>query len=187
MSLLSKWKDEGTLEKGAYETLQRFLDLLIHWNSKINLTGLGSREAIEEILIEESVLAIRAFPMTGKRVLDFGSGAGIPGLIWAIVDPSLQLTSLEIRSKKVSFQKEVVRTLGLSMEVMQGRFPFAVRGRKFDIITTRAVAFDPGLVKSGLALLEPSGSLLRFASSSSQDNGWRVKPISDRSSLHIYP
>jgi 16S rRNA (guanine527-N7)-methyltransferase len=185
MSLLSKWKDEGTLASGTFDTLQKFIDLLLQWNSRINLTGLGSREAIEEILVGESVLAAAAFPLSRKRTLDFGSGAGIPGLVWAILDPSIRLTSVEIRAKKISFQKEVVRQLGLSAEVIQGKFPDVVRHRKFNVIATRAVRFDEKLLERCTSLLEPNGSLLRFASSRTDPGIWQAVPLSDKSSLLI--
>ena len=185
MSLLSKWKDEGILSSEAYDTLQKFIDLLVQWNSRINLTGLGSREEIEEVLVGESVFAGSAFPLSRKRVLDFGSGAGIPGLIWAILDPSIKLTSVEIRAKKISFQKEIVRRLGLSAEVIQGKFPEVVRDRKFDVIATRAVRFDEKLLEKSALLLEPGGSLLRFSSSWSDAGIWKSIPLSEKSALFV--
>jgi 16S rRNA (guanine527-N7)-methyltransferase len=187
MTLLSKWKDEGLLTLKSYDSLQKFIDLLVQWNSIINLTGLTSHEAIEEILVGESVLAAGAFPLSGKRVLDFGSGAGIPGLVWGILDPSIQLTSVEIRARKVSFQKEVVRRLNLSVEVIQGKFPEVVRRRKFDVIATRAVRFDEKLIEKSAPLLEPEGSFLRFASSQSDSGIWKSIPLSDKSSLLVLP
>src|SRR5687768_12888200 len=109
MALLKQWKSEGLLTQISYEKLTLFLDLLEEWNPKINLTGLRSRAEIEEILIGESILASRACPLTGRRVLDVGSGAGIPGIVWKLYDPSIDLTSVESRAKKIGFQKEVLR------------------------------------------------------------------------------
>jgi 16S rRNA (guanine527-N7)-methyltransferase len=183
MALLKQWSSEGLLSPAAFENLTRFVDLLAEWNQRINLTGLGSREEMESLLIGESILAARAFPMSGKRVLDFGSGAGIPGLVWAIYDPSIELTSVEIREKKVAFQKEVIRTIGLDAEVMKGIFPQVVKGRQFDVIATRAIRFSSKLWAQAVPLVALGGSFIHFANSNSVIEGWRTIPISDRSAL----
>ena len=187
MSLLLKWKDEGKLDPLIFAKLQEFIDLLIQWNSRINLTGLHSRDTIEEALIEESILAFWAYPLSGKKVVDFGSGAGIPGLVWSIVDPTIALTSIEIRAKKISFQKEVVRRLDLSSEIVHGKFPEVVRDRHFDVVTTRAVRLDQSLLDRCLALLTSGGSILRFVSSEADpERDWRQIPLSKKSSLLVY-
>jgi len=185
MALLAKWKAEGLLNDSAFEKLGLFADLLLQWNSRINLTGLTSRESVEEILICESILAARAFPLSEKRVLDIGSGAGIPGLVWLTCDPTIHLTSLEIRAKKVAFQKEACRRLDLKAEIISGRFPYAVRERKFDVIATRAVRFDQTLWTQASPLLEPGGSFLRFGASSLEEQDWHSLPISTRTNLII--
>jgi len=185
MSFLAKWKDEGLLSSTVFEKLNAFTNLLLHWNSRVNLTGLVSTDSIEEILIGESILAARVFPLSGKRVLDVGSGAGIPGLIWLICDPTIQLTSLEIRTRKVAFQKEVIRLLQLPAEILCGRFPDAVSNRKFDVVATRAVRFDSKWLPEATGVLAEGGRLLRFSASGAVDSGWRSVPVSKRSALWI--
>jgi 16S rRNA (guanine527-N7)-methyltransferase len=185
MALLKQWSSEGLLSPAAFENLTRFVDLLAEWNQRINLTGLGSREEMESLLIGESILCARAFPMSGKRVLDFGSGAGIPGLVWAIHDPSIRLSSVEIREKKVAFQKEVIRTIGLDAEVLKGIFPQAVKGRQFDVIATRAIRFSSKLWGESVPLLAPGGSFVHIASPHAKEIGWSSLPVSDRTSLLV--
>lgn len=185
MALLKQWSSEGILPPVVFEKLNQFLDLLVEWNERINLTGLRSREEMERLLIGESVLAVRAFPMFGKKVLDFGSGAGIPGLVWAIYAPSIQVTSVEVREKKVTFQKEVIRKLALDVELLKGSFPHVVRERQFDVISTRGVRFSAKIWAQALPLLAPGGSFVRFANPNAQEPGWRTLPVSDRTSLLI--
>jgi len=186
MALLKQWSSEGLLPRVVFERLTQFLDLLEEWNQGINLTGLRSREEMEELLVGESILATRAFPMSGKNVLDFGSGAGIPGLIWAIYDPTIHLTSVEIREKKVAFQKEVVRAIGLDAEVLKGSFPKVVKDRQFDVIATRAIRFSSKLWAQAIPLLAPGGSFVHFANPNVEQKGWRSIPVSDRTSLLIH-
>ena len=185
MPSLSLYKEQGLISEEEFQQLCRFADLILEWNPRINLTGFKSRERVEEMLLGESILAGRAMPRRFGAVLDFGSGAGIPGLVWAITERSLQVTSLEIRQKKVAFQKEVVRSLGVKVEILLGRFPEAVLGRRFDIITSRAIRFSPALWTAGRRLLKPGGSLVRFAASNTREEGWKSIPISARTALLI--
>ena len=183
MAPLKQWSSDGLLTPRSVDQLNFFLDLLLEWNQRINLTGLRSREEMEEILIGESILALRVFPLSHRKVLDVGSGAGIPGLVWLIADPSIHLTSLEIRAKKVAFQKEALRQLGLQAEIVLGHFPEAVAGRVFDVIATRAVCGDDLLPSE--QLLAEHGSLLRFAPAGASEEGWKSHPVSPRSSLLV--
>ena len=185
MTILKQWIAEGFLTPATFQKLDLFLTLLEQWNARVNLTGLRSRPEMEEILIAESLSAARVFPMSGKSVLDVGSGAGIPGIVWAIFDPSVRLTSLEIREKKVTFQKEVQRTLALDIEIVKGLFPDAVEGRKFDVVAARAVRFTPVFATQAAALLVPGGYLVRFAGPSASEEGWDTRAISPRASMLI--
>ena len=185
MALLKQWSSEGLLSSVTFEKLTQFLDLLVEWNQRINLTGLRSRDEMERLLIGESIMAVRVFPMSGKRVLDFGSGAGVPGLVWAIYDPSIQMTSVELREKKVAFQKEIIRRLGLQAEVQKGNFPHAVSNRQFDVIATRAVRFSGKLWTQALPLLAPGGSFVQFTNAKVEQEGWHSLPVSKRTSLLI--
>jgi 16S rRNA (guanine527-N7)-methyltransferase len=184
--MLNRWTSEGILTPATAEKLNTFLDLLFEWNTRVNLTGLHSRSEMEEILVGESLLAARALPISGKRVLDVGSGAGVPGLLWAIYDPTMLLTSLEVRQKKVAFQKEAQRILGLNVEVVRGMFPAAVvSGRSFDIVVTRAVRYTPTFEEEAVSLLLPGGTLVRFAGANAVVDGWSSLNLSPRASMLI--
>jgi 16S rRNA (guanine527-N7)-methyltransferase len=151
----------------------------------VNLTGLGSRSEMEEVLIGESLLAAQVLPISGKRVLDVGSGAGIPGIVWAIYDPTIRLTSLEIREKRVAFQKEAQRDLRLNIEVLKGTFPHAVAGRNFDWIATRAVRYTSAFEKQAVSLLSAGGRLVRFAGANAAEDGWECQRLTPRASILV--
>src|SRR5512133_1632453 len=101
--------------------LLRYLDELLHWNRSINLTAIANREeAIEKHLVD----ALTVLPWLGPaaRLLDLGSGAGLPGLALKIARPGLQLTSVDAVAKKITFQRHVIRLLGLTgVEALHGR------------------------------------------------------------------
>ena len=183
MAILKQWMSEGILTPGVFQRLSLFLDLLEEWNARVNLTGLRTRSEMEEVLIAESIAAVLVFPMSGKTVLDVGSGAGIPGMVWVIMDSTIRLTSLEIRGKKVAFQKEVQRFLSLDSEIIKGRFPEAVAARSFDVIATRAVRYSPALERQAESLTRKGGYLLRFVAPATVESGWETRPLSSRSTL----
>ena len=184
------WKDSPLLSKNSLEKLDRFTKLILQWNAKINLTGFRDAKEVEDLLIGESVLAAESLQnlgwiRPGIRVLDFGSGAGIPGMVWAALELPMQVTSLEIRQKKIAFQKEAARELGLKVKINAGRFPEAVGSNEFDLIVSRAIRYDPEIWNSGERCLSVSGSFVRFASANAQEDGWRTIPVSERSSLLV--
>ncbi len=114
----------GQMERGAraigldlaQEQIDQFLaylDLLLKWNRKINLTALRTPTEIISRHFLDSLLLLPHLPETG-RLLDLGSGAGFPGLPLKIARPGLTIDLVEATAKKVSFLKEVIRCLELS-------------------------------------------------------------------------
>ncbi len=156
----------------------------------MNLTGYRTRQEIDELLIGESILAVLELQKVeivkgGTTILDFGSGAGIPGLVWAMLKLPIEITSLEIRQKKIAFQKEVVRKLGLQARVVLGKFPETVAGERFDLIVSRAIRFDPKIWEKGRTLLNSGGHFVRFAAPNLRESGWEALPVSEKTSLQI--
>lgn len=94
-------------------------------------------------------------------VMDIGSGAGLPGLVLAIVRPDLSITLLEPLLRRTTFLSECVTMLGLdNVEVRRGRAEEVVKDYAVDVVTARAVAPLERLVRWALPLLRPGGELL---------------------------
>ncbi|MFQ5724222.1 MAG: 16S rRNA (guanine(527)-N(7))-methyltransferase RsmG [Terriglobia bacterium] len=145
----------------ALTQLAAYLELLLRWNRRMNLTGLRDPQAILRRLFGESLYLSRVVELRGWLV-DIGSGAGFPGLALKLVAPDLQVTLIESRRRKCAFLKEVVRECVFSgVDVVSGRFEQWLEGRgekgKADIITTRAVNVRPRLLVQIQQLLDPSG------------------------------
>ena len=90
-------------------------------------------------------------------MLDFGSGAGFPGLPIALCRPEIEVTLAESQGKKAAFLREAVRTLGIEAEVHGSRAE--TLGRKFDCVTLRAVDRMEAAVRAGAGLVGPGGWL----------------------------
>lgn len=100
-----------------------YLTLLDHWNQTHALTSLAPADRYEELILDASMLLPHLeLVRTGAHVVDFGSGAGIPAIVLAVLRPDLRITALDAVQKKTSFIQQVVLELKLTnLEVVHGR------------------------------------------------------------------
>ncbi|MBI5522879.1 MAG: 16S rRNA (guanine(527)-N(7))-methyltransferase RsmG [Desulfarculus sp.] len=131
--------------------LSRLAEELLRWNARINLTGYGDQRGVWVGLFLDSLALLPH--LRGQSLLDIGSGAGFPGLVIALARPGLAVTLLDGRAKRVSFQKQAARVLGLAnVRCVQGRAgEGALPGEAFNTVTVKAV----GSLGDSLALARP--------------------------------
>ena len=134
--------------------------LLLKWNRTHNLTGHRDPESARQDLFLDSLALVPH--IRGDSLLDIGSGAGFPGLVLALALPTLHVTLLEPRAKRISFQKHAVRTLGLEGRArpVRGRAGEDLTGERFDTITLRAVTDLPGSLALARPYLADGGAIL---------------------------
>jgi 16S rRNA (guanine527-N7)-methyltransferase len=144
----------------------RYLDLLIEWNRVHDLTGLKDPGGIVHGLFVDSLLFLPQLPARPLRLLDIGSGAGIPGLPLHLVDPRIEATLVEARQKRVSFLRTVRRELGLEgVHLIDARAEDAIRedprleGR-YDAAVARAVSPTGAFLAMCLRWLRPGGRIV---------------------------
>ena len=128
------------------EKLEKFYVLyteLIEWNKKINITAVtGENEFIKKHILDSAFL-FKILDEKDKTIMDIGSGAGFPGIVLNIMNPALNIVSIESIYKKCNFQKNISRKLNLrnfnciNMNIFSFNFDAGL-----DAITTRA-AFNP--------------------------------------------
>lgn len=121
--------------------LALYLDLLVRWNERTNLTSIRTPEEMVRRHFGESLFAARNLGDTlPGTLLDLGSGAGFPGVPIALLHPGIKVTLAESQNKKATFLREVVRTLGLSnVEVWGARAESMPAERQFHTVALRAV------------------------------------------------
>ena len=129
---------DTTVPAPLYEQLSVYLELLLKWNARTNLTAIREPEEIVRRHFGESLFAAQHLGDCAT-LLDFGSGAGFPGLPIQLLRPKLQVTLAESQNKKSTFLREVVRTLGLKTEVWANRVEAMPATRLFDVVALRAV------------------------------------------------
>lgn len=148
----------------AEEYLERiwtYLELLLKWNARMNLTAVRDPEEIVRRHFGESLFAgVELFPdpQAGGTLADVGSGAGFPGLPIAIVRPNVTVTLIEAHGKKATFLKEVVRSTGLqNVRVAQ------VRAHEYDgraeVVTIRAVEEFASILRFSARIVGEGGAL----------------------------
>ena len=139
--------------------LQLYLDLLLKWNARISLTAIRDPQEIVQRHFGESLFAAEQLQLDATSTLiDFGSGAGFPGLPIKIAAPHLEVTLIESQQKKVAFLREAIRTLQLDKTTV-----FAGRAEqsflRSQIVTSRAVEKFEGALPAAASLVEPGGRL----------------------------
>jgi 16S rRNA (guanine527-N7)-methyltransferase len=152
------------LSSAQVERMLAYIELLLRWNRKINLTAIRSPEECVTRHFGESLYLARWVELRG-RLLDIGSGAGFPGLALKIAAPDVLVTLLEPAVKKRAFLKEVVRVCGMErVEARPERLEEFEAPAGFDIVTSRAVGHLSRLVPQASLFLVPGGKLCLWAS-----------------------
>mgnify|MGYP000043086828 FL=1 len=145
------------------DLLDRYAELLVSYNEKVNLTAITSPEGIEDRHFADSLL-FAAQPEVSGRLVDVGTGAGFPGIVAKIYKPDLELTLMEPTGKRVDFLRYACAELGLTgVEFAKERAEEAARKiwrEQFDVASARAVAALPVLCEYCLPLVKVGGRFI---------------------------
>ncbi len=156
------------------EVLRRYLEELYHWNQRINLTSVRPDRAQRRHLDEARELLAVADPPAAARVVDIGSGAGVPGLVLAILRPDLRVTLVEADRRSAAFLVHAAAICGCRRVVVVPRRAEEV-GRDpdqrdaHDLAVSRATAPAAVLCELALPLVRPGGRLLAMVADPAGD------------------
>lgn len=145
------------LDEETTRGFESYVSLYLRWNERLNLSAVRDEEGVLSRHLIESIIVARALPQGIRTLLDFGSGAGLPGIPIALCRPEMVVTLAESQGKKAAFLQEAVRVLGLSAKVRAGRAEML--GTDFDCVVLRAVDRMEKAVEAAARLVRPGGWL----------------------------
>jgi 16S rRNA (guanine527-N7)-methyltransferase len=148
---------QSALDPKTADRFEAYLHLLVRWNARTNLTAIRDEDGILCRHFLESIACARSLPSGISTLLDFGSGAGFPGLPIALCRPEIAVTLAESQGKKAAFLREAVRTLGIAVEVHAARAE--TLAKVFDCVTLRAVDRMDEALRAASALVGAGGWL----------------------------
>ena len=178
--LLRPYLEQTAVPDGLYAALSTYLALLLRWNARTNLTAIRDPESIVRRHFGESLFAgacLAPHMDSAATLLDFGSGAGFPGIPIQLLLPGLRVTLAESQGKKAAFLREAARSLGLRTEVWAGRVEEMPPERRFTAVALRAVDRMPEAIVTARERVMPRGWLMVLSTESSGSPGPSVSTI----------
>lgn len=148
------------LDETRLVAISKYIDLLLKWNARINLTAIRAPEEIVERHFGESLFAAKHVLAQGpvSRAIDLGSGAGFPGMPFALLASEVEVTLIESNQKKSTFLKELIYLLGLwNVKVFSGRAESYTQSA--DLVMLRAVEKFEEALPLAFNLVSPGGRL----------------------------
>ncbi|MBW2141749.1 MAG: 16S rRNA (guanine(527)-N(7))-methyltransferase RsmG, partial [Deltaproteobacteria bacterium] len=154
------------LQPEQVSILLKYLSELMRWNKKINLIGSSTPADAVVRHLADSLAALPYLPAHPLKVLDIGSGGGLPGLIFKVIRPNWSVTLAESNRKKVSFLRDMTRKFNLKdVQVLSARLKQkteTVPLRDFDLVTARALAPLKNLLPLARPYLSAGGMILAY-------------------------
>ena len=160
------------LPQDGIPALERFGEMLVEKNKVMNLTAITEPADVATLHFLDSVAMLKEVALSGKTIVDVGTGAGFPGMPLRIVCPTARITLLDSLNKRIDFLKEVCDDLGFAdVNCVHGRAEeFAAKHREsFDFATSRAVANFQLLTELCLPLVKVGGTFIAMKSVESDE------------------
>ncbi|HEY3975579.1 MAG TPA: 16S rRNA (guanine(527)-N(7))-methyltransferase RsmG [Candidatus Sulfotelmatobacter sp.] len=171
-------REQAVLSPAQLEHISTYIDMLLRWNARVNLTAIRGADDIVTRHFGESLFTARHLfprnahspmpsnakehrPTTNDRVsvADVGSGAGFPGLPIKLWAPQISLTLIESNQKKAAFLREVARALTLTDVNIQNARAESLPASSHSVVTLRAVERFESILPIAAQLVCPSGRL----------------------------
>ena len=164
---LSEWNID--IDDKKLDLFKRYYDLLVSWNEKFNLTSVTEKEEVIVKHFVDSISLIKFIDISGKKIIDVGTGAGFPGIPLKIMVPDCDIVLMDSLNKRINFLYEVIDDLGLSgITAVHSRAEDMANDNRyretFDIATSRAVANLTTLSEYCLPFVNIEGVFISYKS-----------------------
>ena len=151
-----------SFEQSKVDLLFSFMDKTLKTNELFNLTAITNEEEFVEKMIFDSSLILANYSLSNKKGIDIGTGAGYPGMVLKILDPTIDMTLLDSTKKKIDYLNEFALANGIQIDSFSARAEEYSRQHieEYDFATARAVASLPILLEIITPLLKVGGELI---------------------------
>jgi len=172
------------------ETLNRledFMNLTLTANEKFNLTAIKNKDEFIEKMIFDSAIAFTNLDLDNKSIIDFGTGAGFPGIIIKILFPKAKVTLLDATKKKCDHLLEIKNLLHLDYDVINARGEDYARlhCEEYDYVTARAVSSLNVLIELTSNLIKIGGHLIALKGSKGYEEIEEARKIASKCGLML--
>ncbi len=160
------------INENIYQKLNTYFNKLVEWNKKFNMTTILNETDVYLLHFYDSLCLSKVINSNIKSICDFGTGAGFPGMVLAIVYNNINFTLIESNNKKCTFLNFIKDTLNLNnVEIICDRMENYSRKNieKFDLITCRAVTSIPIILELSISCLKINGIIAPLKSNSDEE------------------
>lgn len=174
------------LNEKTIERFKIYAATLKEWNEKMNLTAITDEPEIVEKHFYDCLLPTDHDLLDDRLVCDLGTGAGFPGMVWAIAYPKSVVTLVDATGKKCQFLNEVVSKLNLTNVIVINSRGEDMKSREhFDIVTARAVAPLNILLEVCVPLVKEKGLMIAMKGAKAQEELEKSRNAIQRLSLKV--
>lgn len=171
------------------DKLEKYYDLLVEWNEKINLTAITLKKDVYLKHFYDSLTINKIIDLSEIDTLcDLGTGAGFPGIVLKIFFPQLKLTLVDALNKRIKFLEIVVNELSLdNVTLVHARAEeYGKENREcFDVVTARALSSFPILLEYGIPLLKVNGHLIAMRGLNDSNDGINALKTLDSKIINV--
>lgn len=170
--IIENCKDFCPLDEVALKRLEKYADLLVEWNEKINLTAIVDPEGIAVKHFLDCLMIFKYVDMPkGASVIDIGTGAGFPGVVIKIARPDIKLTLMDSLQKRINFLDTLCSELGLDVTTIHSRAEDIKPQQRegYDFAVARAVANMRVLTEYCLPYVKVGGSFIAMKGSTAAE------------------
>lgn len=170
--IIENCKDFCPLDDVALKRLEKYADLLVEWNEKINLTAIVDPEGIAVKHFLDCLMIFKYIDIPkGASVIDIGTGAGFPGVVIKIARPDIKLTLMDSLQKRINFLDTLCSELGLEVTTIHSRAEDITPKQRegYDFAVARAVANMRVLTEYCLPYVKVGGSFVAMKGSTATE------------------